>query len=99
MNKVFAVIAEETEYYDDSDGACTFFYLFKNKDDAEFYKQELIDAYIQEFMYRIGCETEEELRNEWLEIYESEIFDRISLEAEDVFRVVLYIEERPVLQF
>lgn len=99
MNKVFAVIAEETEYYDDSDGAYTFFYLFKNKDDAEFYKQELIDAYIQEFMDRLGCETEEELRSEWLEIYESEIFDRISLEAEDVFRVVLRIEERPVLQF
>lgn len=100
MNTVFAVVAEETDYYDEcAESTDTYFYLFETKEYAEAYRQDLIEAYIKEFMDRIGCETENELHNEWLEMHESEIFNRIVMEAEDVFRVALYIEEKPILRF
>lgn len=99
MDKVYAVIVEETDYYDEcSESISTYFYLFEVKKDAESYKQDLIDAYILEFMDRLGC-TEDELYDEWLEINESEIYNRIRLEAEDVFSVLLYIEEKPIMKF
>ena len=100
MNTVFAVVAEETDFYDEcSESTDTYFYLFETKEHAEAYRQDLIEAYIKEFMDRIGCETENELHNEWLEMHESEIFNRIVMEAEDIFRVALYIEEKPILRF
>ena len=100
MNTVFVVIAEETEYYDESSECVdTYFYIFESKKDAEAYKQDLVNAYIKEFMDRTGCETEDELHNEWLEMHESEIFNRVAMEAEDIFRVVLSIEEKPILRF
>lgn len=99
MDTVFAVIAEETDYYDEcSESTDTYFYLFKTKEHAEAYRQDLIEAYIKEFMDRLGC-TEDELYDEWLEINESEIYNRIRLEAEDVFSVLLYIEEKPIMKF
>jgi hypothetical protein len=72
-------------------------YAFASKEDAETYRKQLIDCFILDVMESVGC-TEEEIPD-FLEIEESEIFNTIYLEYEDLVELYFEVKEIPIMRF
>jgi hypothetical protein len=97
MNVIYQLVVEEDNFYDTKE---FYTYLFESKADAEEYRLELIEAYKNDFMERLECETEDQLLNEYLDITESSFnYGYINMYIEDDCNVCLYVEEKSILRF
>lgn len=72
-------------------------YAFVSKEDAEAYRSHLIDCFILDIMEQNDC-TEEEI-DDYLGIEESEIFNTIYLDSEDIVELYLEVKEIPIMKF
>ena len=97
MNVIYQVVVEEDNFYDTKE---FYTYLFESKKDAEEYRLELVEAYKNDFMERLECETEDQLLDEFLDITESSFsHGYINMYIEDDCNVCLYVEEKSILRF